>query len=58
MKKVHAFPVTGYLAGQINKYVAEAKDIKSVMDIVRIDSGSSSVPGVVVLFYEDNTKDE
>ena len=58
MKKVHAFPVTGDLAGQINRYVAEAKDIKSVTDIFRIDSGSNSVPGVVVLFYEDNTKDE
>lgn len=58
MRKIHAFPITGDLAGQINRYVNDTKDIKSVSDIFRIDSGSNGVPGVVVLFYEDHTKDE
>lgn len=58
MKQAHAFPITGDLAGQINRYVADTKDLKSVSDIFRIDSGSHGVPGVVVLFYEDHTKDE
>ena len=58
MRKIHAFKVGDNLAEQLNKYVAETKDIKSVTDIFRVDSGSPAIPGVVVLFYEDHGKDE